>query len=1221
VFIDKALAPGTEYCYRVRAVNAAGTSDYTSAACATTPNEALGALYFDGVNDHVILGPASSGSGAGGVLIRNPTNPRYFARAGSDAAIYMTGSHTWNLVQTDDAYLPTYQALEYYLDWVQSFGHNFIRVWANFSYLSYTPVPWNTSGGLALMDSFNQAFFDQLRERVLQITRRGMYCSVSLFGSGVRFKKQSDWETVWWNPDNNSSTVLDSAFSTTDGDTFFTGNTAALNIQKAFAEKVIDTLNDQDLLFWEIINEPNLPASYTWHNAMMAHIRTYESTKPKQHLIMMSGEGADPNSSDESYLFASDADIVSPDNLTPYTITEGGDIAYTAKMVINDSDHVVGWSDPDDADIYRRWVWRAFTRGTHPIFMDSYDDNIPPYNYGSINAAFDPVRAAMGHTKSYADRMDLRYALPSTSFSSTGYALINPGKTYLIYQPGTGSFTYTLPAGDYRYEWFNPNTGRVTQTGAMTGGVKTSTPPGGYTDAVLFISIQEEIQTAPGLGLAAFTIECLFRREGAGATTTTGTGGITSAIPLVTKGREEAEGSSVDMNWFLGIDSNTGRIAADFEDNATGLNHPVFGVTSISNGAWYHAAATYDGTTWRLYLNGSLENQITVNATPRFDSIQHAAIATAMTSTGAAAGFFKGVIDEVRIWSYARTQKEIADSMDKEITSAVGLFGRWSLNEGSGFFAHNSVPGGLGGKLISGPLWVPGYGFVHPGAPPAAPSNPSATAVSASAIDLAWKDNAVDEETFEVKRSTSGDAGPFSPRSVLPAGAETYRDNGLEEESEYCYRVQAVNAAGSSAFTDAVCATTPSAPTYALDFGGSGTNTNTYVTFGNAPGLGLSTFTLECWFRRDAAGTPASTGSGGFSAIPLVTKGRIEADGSSVDMNYFLGIRSSDNVLAADFEDSATGRNHPIVGVTPVANGVWYHAAATYDGSKWQLFLNGRLEAESVAGATPRADSIQHAGLGTALNSTGLAAGYFDGVLDEVRIWNYARTRAEIESDINTEIKTARPGLVARWGLNEGTGPSVKAGAGTTVNGTIVNASYAWVSGAPFNIDLAPAQPVLVAPADKETGVALHPDLTVAVSDPESQALAVNFYGRTQPPGAGFQLIRTAAAVPSGASVSVEWPGLNALADYEWYVTVSDGGQMTTGPIWSFSTTGILGDINGDCDVDGSDLAAFIAAFNSAIGQLNYNAKADIEPVGGDGKVDDTDLFEFAFEFGTLGCL
>ena len=63
------------------------------------------------------------------------------------------------------------------------------------------------------------------------------------------------------------------------------------------------------------------------------------------------------------------------------------------------------------------------------------------------------------------------------------------------------------------------------------------------------------------------------------------------------------------------------------------------------------------------------------------------------------------------------------------------------------------------------------------------------------------------------------------------------------------------------------------APNFGIDFDGS----NDYVTFGDNSGLGLSQFTLETWFRRDGAGVPATSGTGGVSAIPLVTKGRDEA--------------------------------------------------------------------------------------------------------------------------------------------------------------------------------------------------------------------------------------------------------------------------------------------------------------------------------------------------------
>ena len=87
-------------------------------------------------------------------------------------------------------------------------------------------------------------------------------------------------------------------------------------------------------------------------------------------------------------------------------------------------------------------------------------------------------------------------------------------------------------------------------------------------------------------------------------------------------------------------------LVADFEDTANGANHPVTGTTVVTSNVWHHAAAVYDTATdtWRLYLDGNLDRTLALggNFTPESTSIQHAAIGSALTSTGAAAGFFQG---------------------------------------------------------------------------------------------------------------------------------------------------------------------------------------------------------------------------------------------------------------------------------------------------------------------------------------------------------------------------------------------------------------------------------------------------------------------------------------------------------------------------------------------------------------------------------------------------
>ena len=248
-----------------------------------------------------------------------------------------------------------------------------------------------------------------------------------------------------------------------------------------------------------------------------------------------------------------------------------------------------------------------------------------------------------------------------------------------------------------------------------------------------------------------------------------------------------------------------------------------------------------------------------------------------------------------------------------------------------------------------------------------------------------------------------------------------------------------------------------------------------YVTFGVATNLGLGTFTLETWFKWTGAGAVSSTGSGGVSAIPLIAKGCGESDGNTRDMNYFLGIRPTDRMLVADLEEGlgntgTLGANHPVAGVTPITTNLWHHAAATYDGTNWALYLDGALETNLFVGQPPRSDSIQHAALASALGSGGTPgaasspAGYFAGTLDEPRIWNYSRSAAQIAGSLNQQIASA-PGLVGRWSLDETNGSVVADSSGSGVTGTASNYPI-WTAGYPF-----PSRPTatITNPADLAT--------------------------------------------------------------------------------------------------------------------------------------------------------
>ncbi|MFN8354964.1 MAG: fibronectin type III domain-containing protein [Spirosomataceae bacterium] len=97
-----------------------------------------------------------------------------------------------------------------------------------------------------------------------------------------------------------------------------------------------------------------------------------------------------------------------------------------------------------------------------------------------------------------------------------------------------------------------------------------------------------------------------------------------------------------------------------------------------------------------------------------------------------------------------------------------------------------------------------------PLAPPTAPARLTATAVSATQINLSWADLSDNESGFEIERST--DTRNYTKIADVGANVTTYQNTGLNDNTQYCYRVRAKNTAGNSAYTDPACATTPLAP-------------------------------------------------------------------------------------------------------------------------------------------------------------------------------------------------------------------------------------------------------------------------------------------------------------------------------------------------------------------------------------------------------------------------
>jgi len=109
--------------------------------------------------------------------------------------------------------------------------------------------------------------------------------------------------------------------------------------------------------------------------------------------------------------------------------------------------------------------------------------------------------------------------------------------------------------------------------------------------------------------------------------------------------------------------------------------------------------------------------------------------------------------------------------------------------------------------------------------PPATPTNVHATLITANELDLAWNDNANNEDNYVIYRKT-GSAGTFSLIATLPANTTSYNDTdggaGLAAGTQYVYHIQAVNISGFNDFAGVTLSTLPAAPTQFTAVAGDG---------------------------------------------------------------------------------------------------------------------------------------------------------------------------------------------------------------------------------------------------------------------------------------------------------------------------------------------------------------------------------------------------------------
>ncbi len=191
-----------------------------------------------------------------------------------------------------------------------------------------------------------------------------------------------------------------------------------------------------------------------------------------------------------------------------------------------------------------------------------------------------------------------------------------------------------------------------------------------------------------------------------------------------------------------------------------------------------------------------------------------------------------------------------------------------------------------------------------------------------------------------------------------------------------------------------------------------------YVEIPDSPELTppTSSITAEAWVRTDSTLLTSNQ--------TVVCK--YNSTGGASQLSWALSVRPGPFVRLGVYESFTTGRTFDSE-TLPISPGVWAHIAASFDiaTQEGRVFVNGTEYTFSLVSGS--ADSIRFIAdtdtpvrIGTIVTYWGDFTQFWSGNIDEVRIWNFARTGEQIQSTMNVILpaeyySSADSGLVGYW--------------------------------------------------------------------------------------------------------------------------------------------------------------------------------------------------------------
>ena len=208
----------------------------------------------------------------------------------------------------------------------------------------------------------------------------------------------------------------------------------------------------------------------------------------------------------------------------------------------------------------------------------------------------------------------------------------------------------------------------------------------------------------------------------------------------------------------------------------------------------------------------------------------------------------------------------------------------------------------------------------------------------------------------------------------------------------------------------------------ALDFDG----TDDHIVSSSSVSTSLNqTCTIEAWVNIDSQSESIFAGIGTATSLGI-------------------GMSSSGEFLSKGQDAGSQIHNSGYV----LETGLWYHVAAVFNGGSSSLYVNG-IE---VSPSTSCPNLASGSDFYTVARGTFGSTVYFNGKIDEVRIWNDVRTQTELRKNMFTELSNpaSETDLAVYFSSNETSGTTLNDSKGSN-HGTLTNmAGTEWTTSSAF---------------------------------------------------------------------------------------------------------------------------------------------------------------------------